>query len=135
VVPILAGKLAKGSLQRGVAPKSSAKKNGVDHNDIQNMIYSKFHHQLDIIMGYSRKTFYTIIGLPTAALVAEHPDTIRRSKRRPPVTSRIADSLSRLDRFECMVPVMSLNASRDTPANSPRKNLAREPIRPATSPV
>jgi hypothetical protein len=83
-------------------------------------------------MGFLRKTFYTIIGLPTGALLAEHFYTIkcvradptdRLPKFSPLVTRRMAENLAFFDRFERSVPITSLKAGTD---NLDEATLARK---------
>jgi hypothetical protein len=71
-------------------------------------------------MGFLRKTLYTIVGLPAAALGAEYfytgkchevPPTDRLPTHSPLVTKRMAENKARLDRFERVVPLSSLVAS------------------------
>jgi hypothetical protein len=72
-------------------------------------------------MGFLRKTLYTIIGLPTAAIGAEYfytvkckevPPTTRLPTHSPLIAKRIAENKARLDRFERVVPLSSLIASK-----------------------
>jgi hypothetical protein len=71
-------------------------------------------------MGFLRKALFTIVGVPAAALGAEHFYTIRCREVEPTdrlpkysalVTRRLAENKARLDRFERVVPLSSLTAS------------------------
>jgi hypothetical protein len=71
-------------------------------------------------MGLLRKTVYTIIGLPTIALGAEYFYTVKCVEVEPTdrlpkysslVSRRLAENAVRLDRFERVVPLVSLKAS------------------------
>lgn len=73
-----------------------------------------------LYMGFLQKTLYTIIGLPTIALVAEYFYTIkcvevdptdRLPKYSSLVSRRLAENAARLDRFERVVPLPSLKSS------------------------
>lgn len=103
-----------------------------DTNDIDNAAHLVFINGRATVMSFLRKTFYTIIGLPTTALVAEHFYTIkcvhvdptdRLPKFSALTTRRMADNLARLDRFERVVPITSLKASTD---NLDEASLARK---------
>jgi hypothetical protein len=68
-------------------------------------------------MGFLRKTFYTLIGLPAAALGAEYFYTIkcvetdptdRLLKKSPLIARRVAENNARFDRYERVVPIASL---------------------------
>jgi hypothetical protein len=74
-------------------------------------------------MGFLRKTLYTIIGLPTAAIGAEYFYTIkcievdptdRLIQHSPLIATRISQNNARLDRIERVVPLSSLTATSKT---------------------
>jgi hypothetical protein len=74
-------------------------------------------------MGFLRKTLYTIIGLPSAAIGVEYFYTIkcvevdptdRLIQHSPLIATRISQNKARLDRFERIVPLSSLTATSKT---------------------
>jgi len=87
-------------------------------------------------MGFLRKTLYTIIGLPTIALGAEHFYTIkcvdvdhtdRLIKHCPLVARRVAENKAKFDRFERVVPLASLKvAVTDVDERSLSRQLAKQ---------
>jgi hypothetical protein len=74
-------------------------------------------------MGFLRKTFYTIVGIPIAAIAAEYfytmkcreiEPTNRLIENCPLVARKLSQSITRLDRFERSVPLASLKACTDS---------------------
>ena len=88
-------------------------------------------------MGFIRKTLWTILGVPAAALGAEYFYTIKvreaeTTDRLPKYSTlaahRLAENKARIDRFERVIPLSSLTASigPDVDENSLARRLAKQ---------
>jgi hypothetical protein len=87
-------------------------------------------------MGFIRKTLWTIVGVPAAALGAEYFYTIkvretevtdRLPKYSTLAARRLAENKAALDRFERVVPLSSLTASiGDVDENTLARRLAKQ---------